>query len=62
MQKVRSSNKAGFVSLLRVFRETDLSQEKTRVHSIRNEKDLAEAVKKLGNQEKVGQSFYILYF
>ena len=32
------------------------------VQNIRNEKDLAEAVKKLGNQEKVGQSFYILYF
>ncbi|XVF48711.1 hypothetical protein PTKIN_Ptkin03bG0211400 [Pterospermum kingtungense] len=31
MQKVSSSNKAGFESLLRVYRETDLSQEKTRV-------------------------------
>ncbi|XVE70868.1 hypothetical protein DITRI_Ditri10aG0105300 [Diplodiscus trichospermus] len=31
MQKVNSSNKAGFESLLRVYRETDLSQEKTRI-------------------------------
>ncbi|XWS70218.1 hypothetical protein CRYUN_Cryun03dG0029700 [Craigia yunnanensis] len=31
MQKVSSSNKAGFESLLSVYRETDLSQEKTRV-------------------------------
>ncbi|XP_022732457.1 aminopeptidase M1-like isoform X6 [Durio zibethinus] len=31
MQKVSSSNKAGYESLLRVYREADLSQEKTRV-------------------------------
>ncbi|MBA0577264.1 hypothetical protein Golob_027799 [Gossypium lobatum] len=31
MQKVTSSNKAGLESLLKVYRETDLSQEKTRI-------------------------------
>ncbi|KAK8620087.1 hypothetical protein V6N13_066572 [Hibiscus sabdariffa] len=31
MQKVTSSNKAGFESLLRIYKETDLSQEKIRV-------------------------------
>ncbi|KAE8678719.1 Aminopeptidase M1 [Hibiscus syriacus] len=31
MQKVTSSNKAGFESLLRIYNETDLSQEKIRV-------------------------------
>ncbi|XVE97720.1 hypothetical protein REPUB_Repub03eG0043000 [Reevesia pubescens] len=31
MQKVNSSNRDGFESLLRVYRETDLSQEKTRI-------------------------------
>ncbi|XP_022732460.1 aminopeptidase M1-like isoform X2 [Durio zibethinus] len=31
MQKVNSSNRAGLESLLRVYRETDLSQEKTRI-------------------------------
>ncbi|GLT85576.1 hypothetical protein SLE2022_037630 [Rubroshorea leprosula] len=33
MQEVSTSNRSGFESLLRVYRETDLSQEKTRVLS-----------------------------
>ena len=31
MQNVTSSNRSGYESLLRVYRETDLSQEKTRI-------------------------------
>nr|XP_043619415.1 aminopeptidase M1 [Erigeron canadensis] len=31
MKKVTVSNRAGFISLLKVYRETDLSQEKTRI-------------------------------
>ena len=31
MQKVSSSNRSGFESLLKIYRETDLSQEKTRI-------------------------------
>ncbi|GLT75954.1 hypothetical protein SLA2020_476430 [Shorea laevis] len=33
MQKVNTTNRSGFESLLRVYRETDLSQEKTRILS-----------------------------
>lgn len=34
MQNVNSSNRLGYESLLRVYRETDLSQEKTRILGI----------------------------
>lgn len=34
MQKVSASDRSGYESLLRVYRETDLSQEKTRILSI----------------------------
>lgn len=34
MQKVSESDRSGYESLLRVYRETDLSQEKTRILSI----------------------------
>lgn len=33
MQTVNASNRSGYESLLRIYRETDLSQEKTRVLS-----------------------------
>ena len=33
MQKVNASNKSGYESLLRIYRESDLSQEKTRILS-----------------------------
>lgn len=34
MQKASASDRSGYESLLRVYRETDLSQEKTRILSI----------------------------
>lgn len=33
MQKVNVSNRSGYESLVRVYRESDLSQEKTRILS-----------------------------
>lgn len=33
MQKVSASNRSGYEALLRVYRESDLSQEKTRILS-----------------------------
>ena len=51
MQNVTTSNRSGYESLLRVYRETDLSQEKTRI--LGNNKLFVEIVQNILN--------YLLY-